>query len=100
MPPHIYIKEKDGAYEFFETTAYQGLTRKEAHPYLIYLKPGIGESYQFHVKAHEHGQFHHMNYTLGIERLLVDKLKTSLLLYGFTIPSPEEYMNGIRFTLR
>lgn len=100
MQLHIYIKEKDGVYEFFETTRYQGLTRKEAHLYLIYMKPSGGNSYQFHVKLHEYGKFHHTIYISGVKNQLPDKLKTSLLLYGFTIPSPEEYINGTRFTLR
>lgn len=98
MKPNVYIKEKDGVYEFFESDV--GLDRKEAHPFLIRMKPSGGNSYQFHIKLHYYGIFRNINYLPGVKNLLPDKLKTSLLLYGFTVPSEEEYMNGTRFTLR
>lgn len=98
MQKHIYIKEKDGVFEFFEFD--EALDRKQAQPYLIYLKPGRGNSYMLFIKTHDYGIFNHMIYTSIMGKALVDKFKTSMLLYGFTVPSPKEYSDGARFTLR
>lgn len=98
LPDYIYIKETNGKYEFFESK--YALTRKSDHPYMYRLQRWDGNVYKFYAKPHLNGQFFSIEYAAGMTRILTKEFKTFLILYGFTLPNPEDYNNGPRFTLR
>lgn len=97
LPDYIYIKETNGKYEFFESR--YALTRKADHPYMYRLQKWSSNAYKFYAKSHKHGQFSSIEYASRMNRILTNEFKTFLILYGFTLPNPEDY-NGPCFTLR
>lgn len=98
LPNHIYIKETNGKYEFFDYGA--SLTRKQHHSYKFYLKRTWDNAYVLFAKDHAHGQFYIIDYEPGLKRTLTKEFKAYLILYGFNLPDEENRSHGPCFTLR
>lgn len=97
-PRNVYIKEVDGKFEFIESE--HSLTRKSEFLFKFRLYRTVDNLYQIWAKPHKHGKFDHIYSKLAWNTELTNEVKTFLLLYGFHIPTYEEYARGARLTLR
>jgi hypothetical protein len=98
LPQFIYIKEVEGSFEFFISDV--ALTRKQEYCYKIKMKRIIANNFQFHTKAHKNTTFEHLTSIGWLKSILTPELKAFLLLYGFNIPTVEDYVKkNTLFTL-